>query len=300
MLNKFITNMKEKSLRKQSEAIDERGIDPEGGGMNEDNSEINKGTEEEKTQKRNSMIIRVVVVIGLAYFFVTEFVLKKEEIIAPPVAAKPRRPKKEVVAEKEVAAEKVDTVPVENPIENPPMANPPPPVEEILPPVENINITEKKNESLSLPKSEEIVSDVPDKGELAPQVGEVKVSETLVDKKIDSLIDSVDNAGNEMGEASKKVSASLEDKIVADDTYIPPPGYDLLGRGLVYNCKEKHWACLDKASYVTCNKNNKWNKSHGKPAECVVQNVYNSDEDCGVVQKYNVSTNKSTSFCSEN
>ena len=90
---------------------------------------------------------------------------------------------------------------------------------------------------------------------------------------------------------------SMASKIAEDAVETPPPAYDQVGRGLVYNCKDKYWACLNKTAYVVCNKNMKWNKSKGESAECVVQNIYSSDEDCAKVQKYNVSTNVATSFC---
>jgi len=111
------------------------------------------------------------------------------------------------------------------------------------------------------------------------------------------LIDTVDGTEKKPEEEGEKKETKLEDKIVADDVYTPPPVYDQLGRGLVYNCKEKHWACVEKSAYVLCNKNMLWNKSKGKPAECSVQNVYNSDADCNTVQKYNISTSKPTPFC---
>ena len=86
---------------------------------------------------------------------------------------------------------------------------------------------------------------------------------------------------------------------IVDDVAVEtaPPPYDQLGRGLVYNCKDKYWACVDKPAYVTCNKNMKWNKSKGNSAECVVQAIYGSDDDCAKVQKYNVSTSQATTFC---
>lgn len=28
--------------------------------------------------------------------------------------------------------------------------------------------------------------------------------------------------------------------------------YQITGRGLIYNCKGKHWACVDKANYMRC------------------------------------------------
>ena len=130
----------------------------------------------------------------------------------------------------------------------------------------------------------------------AAQIGEKKNIEPQLDKNMDSLIESVDGK-DKKPDASAAKKSSMEDKIVADDIYTSPPAYDQLGRGLVYNCKDKYWSCVDKLSYVACNKNMKWNKDHTKPAECFIQNVYNSDDDCSAVQKYNVSSNKDTAFC---
>lgn len=167
----------------------------------------------------------------------------------------------------------------------------------VQPPVENINIADKKAEETKLAEkpAEEKKADEEEKAiDETPIVKTGEVIKSPVDKSLDSLIDNME--GEKNSEATPKKS-TLEDKIVADDVYTPPPAYDQLGRGLVYNCKDKYWVCLDKAAYVACNKNMKWNSSHGKPTECVVQNVYNSDEDCNTVQKYNVSMSKPTTFC---
>lgn len=214
-----------------------------------------------------------------------------------PTEIKPEEKKPEEKKPEELQAEtkKGEPVVAEAPKENPPVA-------ETQPPVENINIAEKaheekKPEAVAKPEEKPIdEAPVVKTPEVEPtsQVGEVKNGENKIDKTIDSLIENMDS--KEKKSASSK-KTKLEDKIVADDVYTPPPAYDQLGRGLVYNCKEKFWACLDKAAYVACNKNMKWNKAHGKPAECTVQNVYNSDEDCNTIQKYNVSTNKPTTFC---
>ena len=206
------------------------------------------------------------------------------KVEVPPVVAEEVKPevkeevKQEVKAEvkpieKTANAEKIKTAP-----------------KETTPPVENINIADKKADEASLPKKDEKAV------ETSPKTGEVKSSEQ-VDKSIDSLIDSVDGKDKSVDEGSPKKSTKLEDKIVADDVYTAPPAYDQEGRGLVYNCKDKHWACVDKASYLNCNKNMKWNKSHRKPAECSVLNVYVSEDDCALVQKFNVTTAVATPFC---
>ena len=82
-----------------------------------------------------------------------------------------------------------------------------------------------------------------------------------------------------------------------NEPYAPPPNYEELGRGLVYNCKEAHWSCVNRLAYVACNKNTQWSRGAGKTPECVVQNIFKNDEDCGKMQRYYVANNKETSFC---
>lgn len=123
-------------------------------------------------------------------------------------------------------------------------------------------------------------------------LGETKQKEKQLDKELDKLIDGAEGIKKE-----EKPAVDLKDKIAVEESYIEAPNYENLGRGLVYNCKEKFWVCVDKPTYVQCNKNMKYNKSHSKPAECAVVNVYGTTEDCGQIQKYNVSHNVATDFC---
>ena len=82
-----------------------------------------------------------------------------------------------------------------------------------------------------------------------------------------------------------------------DPSYVEPPNYLRTGRGLVYNCKENHWACVDKFSYFTCYENQNWNKENGQSAECVTRDVYASSSDCAAIQKYYVNKPEPTDFC---
>ncbi len=316
MLDKLIANLKQSlpAPLKKMMGVEENTHDEDSDHSEEHNGESHDSSDndgdappEDKKKNQTSMIIRVVVVLGLGYLALTEFVIKPDpatEIGNSSAKAKKSRKKNipGVVDTKTTGTKPTDTKPAEEKAPAKKEAEVVRPVEETKAPVENVNIADKK--------IEEPVEVVPEKTptpidntpivkapteEPKTQVGQVKETENLIDKNIDSLIDTVDNKAGE--ETPKKKEATLEDKIVADDVYTPPPVYDQLGRGLVYNCKEKYWVCIDKTAYVTCNKNMKWNKSHGKPAECAVANVYNSDDDCGVVQKYNVSTNKPTPFC---
>ena len=46
--------------------------------------------------------------------------------------------------------------------------------------------------------------------------------------------------------------SKMKDKITEQKEYIKPPSYERVGRGLVYNCAGKHWACVNKRSYFSC------------------------------------------------
>lgn len=280
-------------------------------------SEANEAAPEDKKKKQISTLIRVIAVVALGYMALTEFVFKPEpENVAPVVNAKPRRVRKKPAIENKSEDAKVgsatksaqdasavnktteshSTATAQVQEQQPPQEPQKPEVSpevtknaEGLAPAENINIAEKPAET---PQE---VTPPPPPVEPAPQVGEVAPKENTVEKSLDTLIDNMDNAEGKAADVKKKTK--LEEKIVTEEAYTPPPAYDQVGRGLVYNCKDKYWACLDKTAYVTCNKNMKWNKEHGKPSECVVQSVYTSDEDCSTVQKYNVSMSVSTAFC---
>lgn len=114
--------------------------------------------------------------------------------------------------------------------------------------------------------------------------------------------------GEKEGSSSNPdLSSKLTEMVTADVTpapkkmevteYVSPPDYGTLGRGLVYNCKGKHWACVDKDSFLQCRQNEIWQKNKGKLPECSARNVYSSIDDCKIVQTHNINTAVSTDFC---
>ena len=60
----------------------------------------------------------------------------------------------------------------------------------------------------------------------------------------------------------------------------PPPNYLSKGKGLVYNCVKKHWACVDRESYFQCAKNQKSKRAKSRPPVCVIENIYFSHIHC--------------------
>lgn len=309
MLEKLITNLKKSlpgALRKKSGAEEDNDeIDVSENDEAGDGSELNAdeaAPAEDKKKKQTSMIIRVVVILGLGYYALDEFVLKKsaEPTVEELLAKAPKKNKKVVPAKKEetppaeaqATASNADSTVAETPSSSEPATQAP---------IENVNVLDKNAADTSSTQT------TPEP--TTPTVTETPVEtppEPKVDQSLDKLVESVDQNSTAPMEVVKVPSqdqrgggndSSLASKIVEDIAETAPPAYDQVGRGLVYNCKDKYWACIDKPAYVVCNKNMKWNSSKGKTAECVVQAVYNSEEDCAKIQKYNVSTNKETSFC---
>lgn len=282
MLEKLITNLKNSlpGAKKNADSEDSETVpdtDQEERGESEEGEETSSAEDEKK--KKISMLIRVVVILGLGYTAVDHFFLSAEQepSLEELTAAAPKKRKRPKPAVEKPAEEKIETPKSEAPV----MAEP---VATAEAPVEDINI---------LDKNEPVQEEVPVKTEPvvaeSPVLGE-KAQDANLDQRLDQLIDNVDKK-----EETKE--PNMADKIEEEVAYAPAPSYDVVGRGLVYNCKDKFWACIDKPGYVACNKNMKWNTSKGNAQECVVQNVYNSDEDCSKIQKYNVSTSQPTTFC---
>jgi hypothetical protein len=318
MFEKLITDLKKslpESLRKKlggAEMDDDELHEEESGSEDSDAASL---SDEEKKKKRNSMIIKVIIILGIGFYVVDEYVLKTSEPTVEELLAKaPKRKRPKPV--KPAAADATATTPATTP-ETDPNATATPPDVNIdassgiatstaeVPPIENVNVLDKSADTsttASTPATEPESS--------PPLVTETRVGESNVDQKLDQLVDNVEQTAptspieeikipshTESPTSSESTAPSMASKIVEGITETPPPAYDQLGRGLVYNCKDKYWACLDKPAYVTCNKNMKWNKSKGNAAECAVSNIYGSEEDCAKVQKYNVSTNASTDIC---
>lgn len=97
--------------------------------------------------------------------------------------------------------------------------------------------------------------------------------------------------------------AAKIDEMIAGEVkkeYVAPPKYDQIGRGLVYNCGGKHWACVDKPAYFQCKDNYLHNKSEQKTIECYPSEVYATYDDCKTVQIHHINMVKEIDFCTAN
>jgi hypothetical protein len=127
-------------------------------------------------------------------------------------------------------------------------------------------------------------------------------TEDIVDITVPADSNPLNNLKNE--DMSDQILADLEKQLKEKEgvsnnvsNYLNPPDYDYLGRGLVYNCKGRHWACIDGPSYKTCESNFSYLKNKNKAKECFPVSVFQTDRACQYVQKKKVSSNSETSFC---
>jgi hypothetical protein len=120
-------------------------------------------------------------------------------------------------------------------------------------------------------------------------------------------VDSVDGqVPTDESSMTDKILEDLEKQVKKDQPkevkkeYVSPPDYEYVGRGLVYNCAGKHWACVDAPSYKTCEDNYSSVTFKKKTIECYPFNVYESTKGCQAMQNRVVSSNAKTKFCQGN
>jgi len=123
-----------------------------------------------------------------------------------------------------------------------------------------------------------------------PSLGEGKTTDV-------NILDGNENILKMLQGTNQKV---VMPKIVGKKTILfsPPPDYEQIGRGLVYNCAGKFWACVDRKNYFKCKNNKKWSTANFKSLDCVDFDVYSTEADCATIQVHNINIIKSTAFCS--
>ncbi len=315
MFNKLVSNMKGGAKKSDEDEEVAEAVESE------------KGGDDDEKKKKKSMAIKVVVILGLAYLAVDSFFLtpdKKEEVVIAPVNKKRKKPKKDLAKKDEakpsdakagdvkVADVANSTAPASAAQAQDPTAganSSPSPLPEQAP-VENINI-EKSLSDTPAPPSAQPALDGPLAPEMDKAIGDLSAN---VNPPAAQPVIGEEVPKSDAPAAPLEVTTTPEVAVPAEETataaepaapatpafnepYAPPPNYEELGRGLVYNCKEGHWSCVNRLAYVACNKNTQWSRGAGKTPECVVQNIFKSDDDCGKMQRYYVANNKETSFC---
>ncbi|MAE57871.1 MAG: hypothetical protein CME69_03260 [Halobacteriovorax sp.] len=261
---------------------------------------------------KKSKYIRIFVIVGLTYYGITEFVVKEEpqapakvvkkkavqdKTTRKKVKEKPRTVKKaSAVADKNNKVEpdkypriekEKNEIDVKEPSKNNQLSN------------DNNQDTDKFDEVDK--SSEAAVSDpmVTDISENENQNTEMNTTSdnTGIDSDFTDMMnqiesevedkDATESMQDQLNKIVEKVSEKKENPVQEVD-YVEAPDYEKFGRGLVYNCKEGHWACVDKESWFQCRQNDYWTKQNNKPKECVISDVYSSISDCRVMQLENI------------
>ena len=274
--------------------------------------------------------VHVLVVLGLAYFGM-DFLTEEEPVVEEVVAPKPKKKnRKKKNAEEQVADASGATPPAETPsAEATPNADATAslgdlssPSPEVTPEVTTSPTTEEKTEKVDV-SATEINLDVNELNAEAvknDQEAELKAAtETKTEEA--SALDTPPalEAGTEAvstGENVDTTTAPTKETDLAQDLLknlsdgeevkdagtkelkqSGPPEYTRTGRGLVYNCKDGHWACISKDEYATCKANRQWNEKNSKKLECYEISVYATDKDCSTAQRIKVDSVAQTDFC---
>ena len=284
----------------------------------EDDEDEDEDEEEEDDEaaaaKKKQMIIRGAIAVIALYLAYDTFLGTPEGPVVEEKQAKnfkrPKRKKrkkrKKTPVVKKAAQEADTSVKVEKPVPSPepkkskviaPVPTPEPKKAEVVAPIEVDKIPEPFVEKMepkiapsdpmptTTPKYESLSLTTPkeEKSTIGESLPTPVVEGSDVSNALDKLSDSTPKA------VEKLVKEKLE--------YQEPPTYLETGRGLVYNCIGKHWACVDQASYLNCKKNAQWSKENNKPAECFPSDVYQNFKDCRVIQVDRINTLFETTFC---
>ena len=141
---------------------------------------------------------------------------------------------------------------------------------------------------------EDAVSDAP-----VADADQITEDPEVIDQQPPVAAVSAPSLGEEREREQRSTLDSIAEAIEQSEQieYVAPPDYERIGRGLVYNCEGRHWACVDRESYFDCQDNSNWHREEGVPTQCHPAAVYATDEDCRIVQLYNINTSESTDFC---
>lgn len=301
-----------KSLQKKSSKDDE---DEESEASEEEDDEAAK-------KKKKSKIIQIAIGVALVVFLLSDYIFPPEEPVTsegteeiipetktetPPVTETPTEPVTETPAE--VATEEPVAATPETPVD-PSVATettPDSPVDvtstvspeqitepEATPPVADIPTTDPETDTEPQPDlslgSPDTVSDIPIE-ETPGESGEDIVGEDMSQGTDENLTDQILQDLEKQAKGTTKAEPKKE--------YVAPPDYEYRGRGLVYNCTGKHWACVDAPSYKTCEDNASSVSYLKKTVECHPFNVYETTKGCESMQNRMVSSSAKTTFCNE-
>lgn len=291
------------SFQKKKKSSDE---DSEDDDEEEDEEE---GDEEAEKKKKRSKIIRIVIVGALVAFLASDYIFPPDDTEGIDPAAVPAlkpRPKKQIPPAAPAPEAKPEETPAtEEPTtttevgETTPDVPETPAVEEPLP-----DLSADDSSTTTYTPDDSPVDVTSTDEDSAPSESGTSDTDTLFgeDSSVGDLGGTDISGGDDftdqiLQDLEKQANPNPEKRVVTK--YVAPPDYDYRGRGLVYNCQGKHWACVDAPSYKTCEDNSSSTKYLNKPAECYPFNVYETARGCEITQNRMVSSSAKTNFCNE-
>jgi hypothetical protein len=275
-------------------------------------------------KKKKSKMIQIAVGAGLVLFLLSDYIIPPEEPAAPAEGAVKLKSRKRPNKKKpgEAAEQPADTAqataPTETPATETPAVTAPtetPPVDttitETTPesPVE-VTSTDVPTEPVTEPVIEPTTEPTPETPAVETQpidtaVVETPPTETVTTPVSPDVVDGGETTTNGDENITDQILQDLESQAKENKTveqkkeYVSPPDYEYRGRGLVYNCTGKHWACVDGPSYKTCEDNSSSTKYLKKTSECYPFNIYETQKGCEVMQNRQVTAAAKTKFCGE-
>ncbi|EQC49524.1 hypothetical protein M899_3130 [Bacteriovorax sp. BSW11_IV] len=283
-------------LESDEESDDEDEEDEEG--------EEDEESDEEKAKKKKQLLIRVGAGLVIGFLLLDTFVLnapeETPEVAAPVVRKNPKKrtkPKAEEPVSEEVVAPKEEVAEVPKVEERP--------VEEIKIPEpevvqENKEVVEE-NPFVETPQNE--VSEMSANENNTDSTEQVEEQLNLSETEPATAVGAENNSGDKISDTSQEntegsglesklseITEELENKEKEILDFTPAPNYEEYGKGLVYNCKDKHWACVDRKPYLQCEMNYKWSKQNGKAPDCAIEKTYADFKSCRIVQVHYINT----------
>lgn len=293
----------EKTAQQDISQLDEEEIEDED--EEEEEGEEEEVSVDEKKKKQKQLMIRVFVGVIVAYMVADEFLLKgtEENVVEPTQVQRPKkRPRPErkeaeaPIEENKEVKEEITTKEVEAPDVQVDKAVIPTTEETAAP-----QVVEEKQEEV-VQQTEETLDLKLDTKEVAAETTSEEVPESAAEEQNVGVKESVDtvsateNATN-LEDKLSEITEELENKEKETLEYTPAPNYEDYGKGLVYNCKDKHWACVDRKPYLQCEMNYKWSKQNGKAPECSIEKTYSDFKSCRIVQIHYINTVKEAPDC---
>ena len=279
--------------------------------LSEDSSAVDAAA---ARKKKISRIFQGVIAVGLLVFLASDYIIPTEEDTeVAPVALKPRpRPIKKNVnppAEEPASPEKTAEGAVKDGTDEQASGETEPVTEPVVADIDTVEALPTETST-----AEELVTETPVSDEsiaFDPEATvtpfETSAGDVPVVDSTASNTDTVDDSATPIEDENltDKILQDLEKQVQTTEKkpvikeYVAPPDYEYSGRGLVYNCTGKHWACVDGPSYLTCEDNSSSLKFLKKKAECYPFNVYESTKGCESMQNRMVSSGAKTDFCKE-